>query len=202
MLSCLTEAAWIQQAIYRLSVADKKILASLVDFHLFMKVKAVMDQFKDGLAFGGVLSFMQNNFDLLRQLFVDEKPPLTVGMLCLFLEPLQIRSKSVWSFIGVLKGLMTPNFSEWGDSHHANEEATYLHFCSFFHVFQKEVPTVHWKICWLLYWSGLDPTTRVVQGTYFRVPAWQVWHPTNCINLQHRSLTPHLLHAAVWASAP
>ena len=77
-----------------------------------MKVKAVMDQFKDGLAFGGVLSFMQNNFDLLRQLFVDEKPPLTVGMLCLFLEPLQIRSKSVWSFIGVLKGLMTPNFSE------------------------------------------------------------------------------------------
>jgi len=40
----------------------------------------MMDQFKDGLAVGGVLSFMQNNFDLLRQLFVDEKPPLTVGI--------------------------------------------------------------------------------------------------------------------------
>lgn len=44
-----------------------------------MKVKAVMDQFKDGLAVGGVLCSCRIT-DLLRQLFVDEKPPLTVGI--------------------------------------------------------------------------------------------------------------------------
>ena len=47
----------------------------------------VMDQFKDGLALG-VLPFMKSNFDLLRSLFVDKTPPLTVGMLRFILEPL------------------------------------------------------------------------------------------------------------------
>ena len=45
-----------------------------------MKVKAVMDQFKEGLALGGVLSLMKDYCDLLRPMFVDETPALTVGM--------------------------------------------------------------------------------------------------------------------------
>ena len=81
MLSRLTEAGY-SKPLHMISVSDKKgILASLCDFHLFMKVKAVMDQFKDGLALGGVLQLMKSNFDLLRPLFVDETPPLTVGTL-------------------------------------------------------------------------------------------------------------------------
>ena len=83
MLSRLTEAGY-SKPLHMISVSDKKgILASLCDFHLFMKVKAVMDQFKDGLALGGVLQLMKSNFDLLQPLFVDETP-LTVGMLQFF----------------------------------------------------------------------------------------------------------------------
>ena len=42
---------------------DKKgILSSLCDLHLFMKVKAAV---QDGLALGGVLPFMKSNFGLL-----------------------------------------------------------------------------------------------------------------------------------------
>ena len=66
-----------------ISVNDKKrILSSLCDLHLFMKVKAAVH---DGLALGGVLPFMKSNFGLLLWLlFVDETPPFTVGMLHFF----------------------------------------------------------------------------------------------------------------------
>ena len=44
-------------------VNDKKrILSSLCDLHLFMKVKAAV---QDWLALGGVLPFMKSNFGLL-----------------------------------------------------------------------------------------------------------------------------------------
>ena len=80
MLSSLTEAGY-NRPLNQLSLADKKvIISSLVDFHLFMKVKAVMDQFNEGLALGGVLSLMKDYCDLLRPMFVDETPALTVGM--------------------------------------------------------------------------------------------------------------------------
>ena len=61
-------------------VNDKKrILSSLCDLHLFMKVKAAV---QDWLALGGVLPFMKSNFGLLLWLlFVDGTPPFTVGML-------------------------------------------------------------------------------------------------------------------------
>ena len=43
-----------------------------------MKVKGVRDQFKEELAFGGVLSFIKEYGDLLRPMFVDEAPALSL----------------------------------------------------------------------------------------------------------------------------
>ena len=80
----ITEAGY-SKPLHMISANDKKrILTSLCDFHLFMKVKAVMDQFKDGLALASVLPFLKSNFDL-RSLVVDETCP---GMLRFILEPL------------------------------------------------------------------------------------------------------------------
>ena len=44
---------------------------------------------------------------------------------------MHIHFKSVWSFTGVLKGLLTPKFANKGDSQCSNKEAAYIQFVDF-----------------------------------------------------------------------
>ena len=61
-------------------LSDKQeIVSNLITFHLFIKVKAVMDQFKKGLDEAGVLQYMTKYFDIMTPLFVNEEIPLTAS---------------------------------------------------------------------------------------------------------------------------
>ena len=61
-------------------LSDKEeIVSNLITFRLFIKVKAVMDQFKKGLDEAGVLQHMTKYFDIMTPLFVNEEIPLTAS---------------------------------------------------------------------------------------------------------------------------
>ena len=55
------------------------MVSTLLTFHLFIKVKAVMDQFKEGLEEAGVLHYMKKYYDLTTPLFVNETSRLTAN---------------------------------------------------------------------------------------------------------------------------
>ena len=79
ILSRLVEAGYTK-SLSQLSLSDRdEIVSTLVAFYLFLKVKAVMDQFRDGLEMAGLLKFMKKYTDQLRPLFVDESSPLTAS---------------------------------------------------------------------------------------------------------------------------
>ena len=64
------------KAIPSIQLSDKTdVVSTLVTYHLFIKVKAAMDQFKEGLESAGVLSYMKKYFDLITPLFVNEREP-------------------------------------------------------------------------------------------------------------------------------
>ena len=81
-MTCLAEAGYFR-ALSMVSVDDKKdIIAAVTTFYIFIKVKAAMDQFQQGLEAAGVLSYMRKYTDLIRPMFVDESVPFTAGKLC------------------------------------------------------------------------------------------------------------------------
>ena len=81
-MTCLAEAGYFR-ALSMVSVDDKKdIIAAVTTFYIFIKVKAAMDQFQQGLEAAGVLSYMRKYADLIRPMFVDESVPFTAGKLC------------------------------------------------------------------------------------------------------------------------
>ena len=57
----------------------REIVSTLLTFHLFIKVKAVMDQFKEGLEEAGLLHYMKKYHDLMTPLFVNETSRLTAS---------------------------------------------------------------------------------------------------------------------------
>ena len=58
-----------QKPMCALEVDDRAdIRSALVDYHCLFRVKAEMDQFRDGLADVGVLEFFRQNPDLMRPL--------------------------------------------------------------------------------------------------------------------------------------
>lgn len=62
------------------SLSEKGSLLSIVlTYHLFIKSKAMMDQFREGLEQSGVLSFLKKYEDQMRPLFVNERTALTAG---------------------------------------------------------------------------------------------------------------------------
>ena len=84
VMELLTEAG-CSRPLHLLTLSDRKaVVTSLSDFHLFMKVKACMDQFKMGLELCGGLKYIKKYPDLLRPMLVDEHPDLTVGMSVLY----------------------------------------------------------------------------------------------------------------------
>ena len=73
-----------------------EIVSAIITYHLFLKVyiimqgimcsiiiilkvKALMDQFKDGLEAAGVLKYMKKHYHLLTPLFVCEMQPFTAS---------------------------------------------------------------------------------------------------------------------------
>jgi len=78
-LTLLSEAGYAKP-LSLVTLADKRgILGTVLTFHLFIKVKAVMDQFKEGLEMAGILQYMEKYTDIIRPLFVDENLPLTAS---------------------------------------------------------------------------------------------------------------------------
>ena len=62
----------------RVSQSDRKeIINAVQTFHLFIKVKAVMDQFQEGLRYARVHIYLKQ---FIRPLFVNDSPPLTSSM--------------------------------------------------------------------------------------------------------------------------
>ena len=62
----------------RLELSDKcGIISLLTTYHLFIKSKVAMDQFKEGLELFGVYQYIVKYPGLLRALFVNERLPLT-----------------------------------------------------------------------------------------------------------------------------
>ena len=70
--------AGYKKPLSKLSLEDKEDLVSVITtYHLFIKVKAHMDSFKEGLECFSVLKYISQYEYLLRPLFVDESTPLT-----------------------------------------------------------------------------------------------------------------------------
>ena len=73
-------ATGYRKALARTSLANRhEIISSLVDYHCMTKMKAVMDQFKEGLAVLGVLKSIQENPHWWQPLFVTPDIPLTAS---------------------------------------------------------------------------------------------------------------------------
>ena len=68
------------KAVTNLTLSNRsEIISSILEFNLFIKVKAAMDQFREGLDSAGLLPPMKQYEDLLRPLFVDDGAVLRVG---------------------------------------------------------------------------------------------------------------------------
>ena len=64
----------------QLTISDRQpIIDMLLDYYIMVKVKAEMDQFKDGLQVLGFLKVLQENPQLFRQYFMNVEVPLTAG---------------------------------------------------------------------------------------------------------------------------
>jgi hypothetical protein len=70
-----------RKPIQQLSLMDKSTIeSSLIDYHCFIKVKAEMDQFMEGLDQLGILSVIRSSPELVKELFVCPMFELTAGI--------------------------------------------------------------------------------------------------------------------------
>ena len=70
-----------RKSLCSLKLSDRHaVLGALLDYHLMIKVKAEMDQFKEGLQSLGYLECLQSNPSLWKEYFLDSSVPLTAGM--------------------------------------------------------------------------------------------------------------------------
>ena len=77
VMSSLLEAGY-NKCFNKIILTDRSdIISTLISFHLFLKVKAMMDQFREGLEISGLMYFMGKYTSLLRPLLTDESRPLT-----------------------------------------------------------------------------------------------------------------------------
>lgn len=78
----LLAATGFRKAVPRLKLEDCSTLVSaLVNYHFMGKVKAEMDQLRDGLEALGFLSTLRHNPDIFEPFFLNNKSELTTGML-------------------------------------------------------------------------------------------------------------------------
>lgn len=94
-----------------------------------MKVKAAMDQFKEGLKTLGLLSLLEEKPDLWKPLFVANTRPLAAGR-----STLQYACVSVaylHNYSEMLKNMFITEYSDVGSNHRTLEEQAWIHFMDF-----------------------------------------------------------------------
>ena len=124
----MTEAGYAKP-LSLITVIDKKeVISTLLTFHLFIKVKAVMDQFQEGLAETGRLYYVEKYTDLMRPLFVNENPAITASKITDTAFNLIIIPCSLIILIGQIKGMFEVEYSEVGTTKRHAEEQTYIFF--------------------------------------------------------------------------
>ena len=70
-----------RKAVCSMTLSDRPaVLSALLDYHLMIKVKAEMDQFKEGLQTLGFLEVVQSDPLLWDEYFLDKSMPLTAGI--------------------------------------------------------------------------------------------------------------------------
>jgi len=68
-----------------LTLDDKEeIIPILIDYHCFVKPKAAMDQFSQGLQCTGVLHLIRHHDSVLRDMFRYRPSSLTAGTACIY----------------------------------------------------------------------------------------------------------------------
>lgn len=79
--SLLIETGY-RKAVCSMTLSDRPtVLSALLDYHLMIKVKAEMDQFKEGLQTLGFLEAVQSDPSLWDEYFLDKTLPLTAGII-------------------------------------------------------------------------------------------------------------------------
>ena len=79
--SSLLNDTGYRKAVCSLTLSDRPaIMSALLDYHLMIKVKAEMDQFKEGLQTLGYLEVLQSDPSLWEEYFLDKNMPLTAGI--------------------------------------------------------------------------------------------------------------------------
>ena len=69
------------KSIDELQLSDKpRVLFALIDYHLMVKVKAEMDQYKEGLETLGFMQTLKTNPDEWQSYFMAKKKDLTAGI--------------------------------------------------------------------------------------------------------------------------
>lgn len=70
-----------RKAVCSLRLSDRPaVVGALLDYHMMIKVKAEMDQFKEGLQTLGYLDVLQSDPSIWEPYFIHANQPLTTGM--------------------------------------------------------------------------------------------------------------------------
>lgn len=80
----LLVATGFRKPVCSLKIADRPaILSALVEYHVMAKMKAEMDQFKEGLNVLGFLDTVKRNPDMWEPFFMYRKSKVTAGRILL-----------------------------------------------------------------------------------------------------------------------
>ena len=130
-ISLITEAGYMKP-LSRLCLDDvSNLVSTLITYHLFIKVKAHMDQFREGVEHFGLDSYLSKCYSLLRPLFVDEKVGLTASTYMRHMRPLFL----VYIMPNLpsteqMKRMLVVACSEPGSRKRALEEQAYIFFAT------------------------------------------------------------------------
>ena len=79
VIDLVTEAGYTK-SLSSVELSDRNnLISTITTYHIFIKTKAMMDQFKEGLEDTGIYSYLKSYEDQMRPLFVNERVPLTAG---------------------------------------------------------------------------------------------------------------------------
>lgn len=122
-----------------MTVQDKHSVASvLLDYHLMVKVKAEMDQFKAGLSTLWFLELLQSNPEIWEPYLMAIGEPFNAGTKAMY--KLAHVGMQGWVLHVLLFAYYIPEFlehmlriefSEKGSNARKREEQAYIHFCDF-----------------------------------------------------------------------
>ena len=77
VIDLVTEAGYTK-SLSSVELNDRNnLISTITTYHVFIKTKAMMDQFKEGLEDTGIYSYLKSYEDQMRPLFVNKRVPLT-----------------------------------------------------------------------------------------------------------------------------